>query len=107
MRVMLKSKLSGLKVTDVNLHYDGSISIDSTLLHKANIAEYEQVHVLNVTNGNRLTTYAMMGKEDEVCVNGAASHLVKFGDEIVVLAYSIGVREVGDDTFKPIIIKCG
>jgi len=100
---MLKSKLSGLKVTDASLHYEGSITLDPKLMREADILEYEQVHVLNVSNGKRFVTYAIAGDEGEVCVNGAASHLVDIGDEIMVLAYS-----VGDGTYdKPQIIKCG
>ena len=108
MRVMLKSKLYDLKVTDANLHYTGSISLDSELMRKADILEYEQVHVLNITNGKRFITYAIAGDENGVCVNGAASHLVEIGDDIIVLTYEVsGGSNVLGTHLKPRIIKCG
>jgi len=108
MRIMLKSKLSGLKVTDASLHYEGSITLDPKLMREADILEYEQVHVLNVSNGKRFVTYAIAGEEAEVCVNGAASHLVDIGDEIMVLAYTISNGSSVYGTYgKPRIIKCG
>ena len=86
---MLKSKIYNLRVTDTYLHYNGSISIDSKLMEEANIIEYEQVHVLDKSNGKRFITYAIAGKENEICVNGAAAHLVEIGDELIILAYEI------------------
>ena len=108
MRTILKSKLCNLKVTDANLHYDGSISLDPELMRKADIIEYEQVHVLNATNGKRFITYAIAGDENEVCVNGAASHLVEIDDEIIVLSYSILDGSPVYGSFPPPkIVKCG
>lgn len=87
MLIVLKSKLYNLVVNDANANYEGSITIDGCLLSKAGINEYEQVHVLDVTNGTRLITYAMRGKEGEVCINGAATKKIDVGDTIMVLAY--------------------
>ena len=89
MRIMLKSKIHGIKVTDVNAEYHGSISIDAKLLKKVDIMEYEQVHVLDVTNGARFETYAIKGAKGECCVNGAAARLVNFDDVLIVLAYGL------------------
>ena len=105
MRIMLKSKIHGIKVTDVNPHYDGSITIDSNLLQRTEIFEYEQVHVLDVTNGKRFVTYAIAGGKDECCVNGAAARLVEFGDELIILAYGIYDYGFFDGSNRPKIIK--
>ena len=89
MQTYLRSKIRNLVVTDVNVSYDGSISLDPELMEMAGISPFEQVHVLNVTNGERFITYAIKGEKDEVCVNGAASHLVEFNDVLMVLTYEI------------------
>ena len=89
MRILLRSKIYNIKVTDAVQKYEGSITIDAGLMEAANIAEYEQVHVLDVTNSKRFVTYALKGKEGEVCVNGAAALLVNIGDDLIVLAYEI------------------
>ena len=108
MRVMLKSKLYGLHVTDADSRCDGSITLDSKWLHEADILEYEQVHVLNVTNGKRFVTYAISGDENEVCVNGAASLLVEIGDELIVLGYAVANGSPAYGTFSPPRkVKCG
>ena len=86
---LLKSKIHRAVVTTANLDYVGSISIDATLMQAANIHKFEQVHVLNVTNGQRLITYAIAAPKDsgEICINGAAAHLVSKGDVVIVVAY--------------------
>ena len=85
---LLKSKIHRATVTDAQLDYEGSISIDKQLMQKANIVEYEKVHVLNVTNGHRLETYAIASNEiGAICINGAAAHLVSKGDLIIIAAY--------------------
>ena len=71
---MFKSKIHRATVTDANLDYEGSITIDRDLMREADILPYEQVHVVNVTNGERLVTYAIEGGEGEICLNGAAAH---------------------------------
>jgi aspartate 1-decarboxylase len=88
MRVMLKSKIHRATVTDCNVNYEGSISIDRRLMQAADILPYEQVHVLDVNNGNRLITYAIEGEAGEICLNGAAAHMVKKGDLVIILTYT-------------------
>jgi len=89
MRMMLRGKIHRATVTRADLDYVGSISIDRTLMEAAGIVEWEQVHVLDVTNGARLTTYAIEAPagSGEICVNGAAAHLVKPGDVVIILNY--------------------
>jgi aspartate 1-decarboxylase len=86
-RRMLKSKIHRATVTDANLNYVGSISIDPVLMEAADILEYEQVHVVDVNNGARFETYAMRGGHGEVCLNGAAARLVQPGDLVIVFTY--------------------
>ena len=88
-RVMLKSKIHRATVTDCDLHYVGSITIDPNLLEAADIVEHEQVHVVDVDNGARLETYAIAGERGsgEMKVNGAAARLVQRGDTVIVIAY--------------------
>jgi aspartate 1-decarboxylase len=90
LRKMLKSKIHRVTVTEADLNYVGSITLDPELLEAADILEYEQVHVLDVDNGNRLTTYALAGVRGagECCINGAAARLVNPGDVVLVLTYS-------------------
>jgi aspartate 1-decarboxylase len=90
MRTMLKSKIHRAKVTDANIDYEGSIAIDSTLMAKADILPYEQVHVLNINNGARFTTYAIEGEagRGDICINGAAARLAAKGDIVIILSYT-------------------
>jgi len=87
---LMKSKLHRATVTEANVEYEGSISIDSVLMRAADIQEYERVAVWNCTNGARLETYAILGEEDsgEVCVNGAAAHLCKPGDVVIIATWA-------------------
>ena len=89
MRTMLKSKIHRARVTEVNLNYAGSITIDRLLMEAADILPYEMVHVLNLNNGARFQTYAIEGEpgSGEVCINGAAARLVSTGDTVIILAY--------------------
>lgn len=89
-RIMLKSKIHRATVTDANLDYEGSITIDKDLMDEAEILPYEQVNIYNVTNGNRFHTYAIEGKRGSgiVCINGAAAHLAKKGDVIIIATYT-------------------
>jgi aspartate 1-decarboxylase len=86
---MLKSKIHRATVTEANLEYEGSITIDENLLRAADILPYEQVDLYDCTNGNRLHTYAIPGEagSGEICVNGAAAHLVKPHDVIIIATY--------------------
>jgi aspartate 1-decarboxylase len=88
-RVMLKSKIHRATVTDCDLHYVGSITIDPDLLEAADILEHEQVHVVDVDNGARFETYTIPGLRGsgEIKVNGAAARLVHHGDTIIVISY--------------------
>lgn len=87
---MFKSKLHQMKVTEANLHYEGSITIDRELLDEAGILPYEKVQVLNITNGSRLETYTISGEAGSrvCCLNGAAARLTQVGDRIIVISYA-------------------
>jgi aspartate 1-decarboxylase len=89
-RILLKSKIHRATVTDAQLHYEGSVTIDHDLMLAANITEYEQVHIYDVDNGNRLITYAIQGPAGSgtICINGAAAHLVSPGHLIIICAYA-------------------
>jgi aspartate 1-decarboxylase len=86
---MLKSKIHRATVTEANLEYEGSITIDEDLLRAADILPYEQVDLYDCTNGSRLQTYAIPGEagSGEICVNGAAAHLVKPHDVVIIASY--------------------
>ena len=88
MRTMLKSKIHRARVTANNVDYEGSISIDIRLMAAADILPFEQVHVLDINNGARFTTYAIKGQEGEICLNGAAARLVSLGDKVIILTYT-------------------
>ncbi|MBI2852955.1 MAG: aspartate 1-decarboxylase [Chloroflexi bacterium] len=103
MRTMLRSKIHRARVTDANIDYEGSVTIDRTLMQEADILPYEQVHVLNVNNGARFTTYAIEGEKGEVCINGAAARLAAKGDIIIILAYST-VDDEEARNFKPKLV---
>ena len=102
---VLKSKIHQVTVTEANLHYVGSITIDETLMNAANLIENEKVHVLNLNNGERLETYVIKGEKDSgiICLNGPAARKVYVGDTVVVISYaSMDFEEA--KTFKPHII---
>lgn len=102
---MLKSKLHRATVTQADLDYEGSITIDRDLMDQAGLLLYEQVDVLDITNGNRLTTYVIEGERGsgEICINGAAAHLVNKGDLVIICAYT-GLDESELKSFKPKIL---
>lgn len=90
MRVtLLKGKIHRATVTDANIDYEGSLTVDATLLEAAGILPWELIHVWDITRGTRLVTYAMVGEPNSgvVCVNGAGAHLVKPGDLVIVAAF--------------------
>ena len=102
---IVKSKIHQVTVTEANLHYVGSITIDETLMEAANLIENEKVHVLNLNNGERLETYVIKGEKDSgiICLNGPAARKVYVGDAVVVISYaSMDFEEA--KTFKPRII---
>jgi len=86
---MLKSKIHRARVTDLNIDYEGSITIDQKLMEEADILPYEQVQVLNLNNGARFSSYAFEGTRGsgEICLNGAAARLAAKGDSIIILSY--------------------
>ena len=94
MRFVLRSKIQKTIVTDANLDYEGSISIDKDLVEKAGLISGEKVLVVDNTNGARLETYVILGKEGEICMNGAAAHLIKKGDEIIIMGFELTDSEV-------------
>jgi len=87
-RTLLKSKLHRATVTDANLAYEGSISIDPKLCELADLHAFESVDVYNITNGNRLRTYVILGGPGEITLNGAAAHLFSTGDEVIIASYA-------------------
>lgn len=99
---MLKSKIHRATVTDARVHYEGSITVDSELLDAADILEYEEVHVWDVTNGERLVTYAIRGEAGSgtIAMNGAAALRVSAGDIIIIGSYA-DFDEKGLLGFKP------
>ncbi len=101
MRIYLRSKIHKATVTSADLHYIGSITIDEELMELADIAEYEKVLVVDNNNGNRLETYVIKGKKNSgiIGMNGAASHLIHKGDEIIIMSF-----QVTDHPKKPINI---
>ncbi len=90
LRSVLKSKIHRVTVTDADLHYEGSITIDENLLEAANLISNEHVHIWDVTNGKRFETYALKGKRGSgtICINGAAAHLAKKGDIVIITSFA-------------------
>ncbi len=86
---MLKSKIHRARVTDGNIAYEGSVTIDKKLMEAADILPYEQVHILDINNGARFQTYAIEGEADngDICLNGAAARMVAKGDIVIILTY--------------------
>lgn len=102
---ILKSKIHRVTVTEANLEYIGSITIDEALMEAANIVAGERVQVVDNTNGARLETYVIAGKRGSgcICINGAAAHLVNVGDTVIIMAYALMTPEEAK-SFKPSIV---
>lgn len=102
---ILKSKIHRVTVTEANLNYIGSITIDLNLMEAAGIYEGEKVQVANVTNGNRLETYAIPGERGsgKICLNGAAAHLFNVGDIAIIMSYALMSPEEAR-SFKPSVV---
>jgi aspartate 1-decarboxylase len=102
---ILKSKIHRVTVTESNLNYVGSISIDINLIEAANLIEGEKVQVLNITNGERFETYVIKGERGsgQICLNGPAARKVAVGDIIIILSFASMEFEEAK-TFKPVII---
>jgi len=105
-RIMLKSKIQRAKITELNLYYEGSITLDEKLMQEALIMEGEKVEVLNLNNGSRIETYAIKGKKGSgtVCLNGPAARSACVGDEVIILSYVL-VEDNQAKNIKPKIIK--
>ena len=105
MRTMLRSKLHRATVTEANVDYEGSITIDAALMEAADLLPYEQVHVLDVNNGTRLVTYVIEGERGSgiICVNGAAARLVHAGDIVIVVSYAT-VSDAEAASFQPRLV---
>ncbi len=104
-RTMLKSKLHRVHVTQSELHYEGSCAIDDALLEAADISEYQQIEIYNVTNGERFTTYAIRAERNSgtISVNGAAAHKANPGDILIIATYAI-YHESELENFAPQLI---
>lgn len=104
-RVMLKSKIHRLMVTDANIDYEGSITIDEDLMDVARLLQYEQVHIYNLSNGARFETYAIKGERGsgEVCINGAAALLTSPGDKVIIASYII-LEEEEARQHQPVLV---
>ncbi len=103
-REMLKSKIHRAIVTDANLNYEGSITIDKNLCREANILEFEKVDIYNINNGKRFSTYVIYGNEGEIILNGAAARLAQKGDLIIIASYATYTEEELKN-YLPKIIK--
>jgi len=103
---MLKSKIHRARVTEANLYYEGSITIDSKLMQAADIIENEKVEVFNLNNGGRLETYAIKGKSGSgvICLNGPASRGACVGDEVIIVSY-ITAEDKEAGKVKPKLVK--
>jgi aspartate 1-decarboxylase len=102
-RRMMKSKIHRATVTGADLHYVGSISLDPLLMELSDIREWEQVAVLDIDNGARFETYAIVGEPGEVCLNGAAARLVQPGDRVIVITYA-EYEDAELDGFEPTVV---
>ena len=108
LREFLHSKIHRATITDSNLNYVGSITIDEEFLEKANIKEWEKVEILDINNGERFQTYALVGKRGSkcFCVNGAAARKVQTGDKIIIVTYA-QLSEEEIKTHKPTVVQVG
>ena len=100
---VLYSKIHRATVTNANLHYQGSISIDKKLCTRANLLPFQRVDIYNINNGNRFNTYVLFGEPGEITLNGAAARCVQTGDLIIIAAYASMTPE-NAQTHKPTII---
>ena len=103
MRTMLAGKIHRATVTEANVDYEGSVTIDSDLMEAADISPFELVHVLDIDTGARLETYAIEGQRGSgvICMNGAAARLVHMGDKVIILHYRTIDEEIARNDFKP------
>jgi aspartate 1-decarboxylase len=106
-RTMFKSKIHRATVTHADLAYEGSVTIDETLMRAADILPYEKVAIWDATNGARIETYALAGEADSgiVCVNGAAARLVQPGDVVILATFAEGIDEAEAKAWKPTVVR--
>ena len=104
-RVMLKSKLHRVSVTHSELEYEGSCAIDVSLLEAANIKEYEQISIYNITNGQRFTTYAIQAERNSgiISINGAAAHKAGLGDKLIIATFA-NYNEIELEKYQPLLV---
>jgi aspartate 1-decarboxylase len=102
---LMKSKIHRVKVTQAELNYVGSITIDEDLMDAAGLIENEQVHIVNNNNGERFVTYVIKGERNTgmICLNGAAARRVQIGDIIIIIAYGVLSQEEAK-TFRPMVV---
>ena len=102
---VLKSKIHRVKITEAELHYVGSITIDEALMEAADIVENERVQIVNINNGERLETYVIRGERHsgQVCLNGPAARKAQVGDIIIIISYA-GIDKSEAKTHKPLVI---
>ena len=105
-RTLFRSKIHRATVTQADLDYEGSVTIDATLMRAADILPYEKVHIWNRTNGARLETYALEGPADSgvICVNGAAAHLAHPGDMVIIATFAEAADEAEARAWRPIVV---
>ena len=105
---MLKAKIHRATVTQADVNYVGSVTIDSLLLEEAGILEYEKVQVVDVDNGNRFETYTIAGEPGSgiICLNGAAAHCVSIGDKVIIMAYANMSPEEAAQS-RPVVLFLG
>ena len=104
-RIMLKSKLHRVTVTNSELEYEGSCAIDISLLKFSNIKEYEQISIYNITNGERFNTYAIKAEKDSgiISINGAAAHKANPGDKLIIATYA-NYNEIELEKYQPLLV---
>ncbi|MBG0791168.1 MAG: aspartate 1-decarboxylase [Desulfovibrionaceae bacterium] len=105
-RCFLSAKIHGATISEANLEYRGSLSIDRTLMKTVGILPYEQVDVYNMDNGERLTTYAIPGEPGQICLNGAAAHKGEVGQRVIVATY-MWLDENEAKTRRPRVVVAG
>lgn len=101
---VLKSKLHRATVTDANLNYEGSISIDTDLIKLAGMHNYEKVDIYNINNGARFSTYIIPGKKGEFCLNGAAARMAQKGDKIIIVTFTWIDEEKADEWLPNVVL---
>ena len=105
-RTMLKSKIHKAVVSQADLNYEGSISMDPELIQAGELWPFEKVDIYNITNGQRFSTYVIEGQPNEICLNGAAARLAQIGDEIIIASY-IMIEEKELSHYQPKIVLMG